>query len=136
MDKLNEKLKSDFGIFLYKILGDIMILLLLSLALLLLSEGIMPGLVSSFLSFTRLILIIFAVLGGIIYLGKLNEISFDLENKKTVFLGGFLVFSVMLIVNSILKFSLIEIGIITIASIFLLFYLYRNYLTESEISKV
>lgn len=136
MDKLNEKLKSDFGIFLYKILGDIMILLLLSLALFLLSEGIMPGLVSSFLSFTRLILIIFAVLGGIIYLGKLNEISFDLENKKTVFLGGFLVFSVMLIVNSILKFSLIEIGIITIASIFLLFYLYRNYLTESEISKV
>ena len=133
MDKLNEKLKSDFGIFLYKILGDIMILLLLSLALLLLSEGIMPGLVSSFLSFTRLILIIFAVLGGIIYLGKLNEISFDLENKKTVFLGGFLVFSVMLIVNSILKFSLIEIGIITIASIFLLFYLYKNYLTESEI---
>lgn len=133
MDKLNEKLKSDFGIFLYKILGDIMVLLLLSLALLLLSEGIMPGLVSSFLSFTRLILIIFAVLGGIIYLGKLNEISFDLENKKTVFLGGFLVFSVMLIVNSILKFSLIEIGIITIASIFLLFYLYKNYLTESEI---
>ena len=132
MDKLNEKLKSDFGIFLHKILGDILALLLLSLGLLLVAEGIMPGLVSSFLSFTRLILVIFAVLGTVIYLGKLNGIAFESENKKTALFYGLIIFSVVLIINSLLKFALWEIGIITIASIFLLYYIYKNFLASNK----
>ena len=130
MDKLQEKLIGNLGIFLYKILSDILALLLVSFALLLISEGIMPGLASAHLSFTRLSLIIFAVLGGVIYLGKINEISFEFGNKKTALSCGLIVFAVILIVNSMLKFDWWEIAVITIVSIALLFFLYKNFLSE------
>ena len=133
MDKLNkqlEKLKGNSGIFLYKILNDILALLLVSFALLLISEGVMPGLASAHMSFTRLTLIIFAVLGAAIYLGKINGIGFEVSNKKTALFYGLIIFSVILIVNSMLKFDWWEIAAITIASIILLFYFYKNFFTE------
>ncbi len=126
MDKVNNKLTGNFGIFLYKIFNDILVLLLLSYAMLLIAEGIMPGLVSAYLSFTRLTLLLFAVLGSVLYLGKLNNISFEFENKKTALFCGLIIFSILLIINSLLKFTWIEIGIITTASIVLLIYLNKN----------
>jgi len=129
MDKISEKLKGNLGIFLYKIFNDILILLLISCVLLLISEGIIPGLVSAYLSFIKLILLVFAVIGGIIYLGKLNDIGFEFSKRKTALFYGLIIFSVILIINSLLKFTWWEIGIITIASIFLLFYLYKNFKT-------
>ncbi len=126
MDKVNNKLTGNFGIFLYKIFNDILVLLLLSYAMLLIAEGIMPGLISAYLSFTRLTLLLFAVLGSVLYLGKLNNISFEFENKKTALLYGLIIFSILLIINSLLKFTWLEIGIITTASIVLLIYLNKN----------
>jgi hypothetical protein len=128
MDKINRIMKSDLGIFLHKILGDILIVLLISFSLLLISEGLMPGLVSAYLSFTKLTVLVFAVVGGIIYLGKLNEISFEIGNNKTALFGGLMLFSILLMINSLLKFTWWEIGIITIASIFLLIYLRKNFM--------
>jgi hypothetical protein len=128
METINKKLTGNLGIFLYKIFNDILILLLVSYALLLVSEGIMPGLVGAYLSFTRLTLLVFAIFGVILYLGKLNAISFELDNKKTALFYGLLIFSVILMINSLLKFTWIEIGVITTASIFLLLYLKRNFL--------
>jgi len=136
MDKIQEKLIGNWGIFLYKMLNDILALLFVSFAMLLLSEGMMPGLISAHLSFTRLILIIFAVLGMIVYLGKINGIGFEMNNKKTALLYGFIIFAVILIINSMLKFDWWEIAIIAITSIFLLFYLYKNFLAESESIKI
>jgi len=132
MDKVSKQFKGDMGIFLYKILGDILTLLLVSFAMLLFSEGIMPGLISAHLSFTRLALIIFAVLGAVIYLGKINEISFEMSNKKTALSCGLIIFAVILIINSMLKFDWWEIGIITITSVLLLYYLYKNFLNEKN----
>lgn len=128
MDKLTKIFKSNLGIFLYKILNDILLILIVFFAMLLVSEGIMPGLVSAYMSFTRLTLIIFAVLGTAIYLGKLNGIDFEFTDKKTALFCGLMIFSILLIVNSLLKFNWWEIGIITIGSIFLLSYLYKNFI--------
>lgn len=128
--EIRNKLKGEMGIFLYKILNNILGLLLVSFALLLVSEGILPGMASVHLSFTKLTLIIFAVLGSIIYLGKINEINFEFTNKKTVILYGLVILSVILIVNSMLKFAWWEITTITIASIFLSYYLKNNLLDE------
>jgi hypothetical protein len=130
MDKLNNIFRSNLGIFLYKIFNDILVLFLLSYAMLLIAEGIMPELVSAYLSFTRLTLLLFAVLGSVLYLGKLNNISFEFENKKTALLYGLIIFSILLIINSLLKFTWLEIGIITTASILLLFYSYKNFFKE------
>lgn len=132
MDKINNLFRSELGIFLYKILNDILVLLLISYAMLLVSEGIMPGLVGAYLSFTKLTLLVFAIMGAIIYLGKLNNISFELENKKTVLFYSLIIFSIILIINSLLKFTWIEIGIITIASLFLLYFLYNNFFIEKN----
>jgi len=126
MDKIKKILIGEMGVFSYKILNDILALLLVSFALLLIIEGVMPGLASAHMSFTRLLLIIFAALGMIIYLGKINEIKFEVENKKTVLFYGLIIFAIILIVNSILKFDWWEIAIITIVSVFLLYYLYEN----------
>ncbi|MFA5776897.1 MAG: hypothetical protein WC906_00395 [Parcubacteria group bacterium] len=133
MDKVSKKFRGNLGIFLYKILSDILSLLLVFFALLLVSEGVMPGLASSHLSFTRLSLIIFAVLGSVIYLGKINEISFEMSNKKTALSCGLIVFAVILIINSMLKFDWWEIAVITIAAILLLFYLYKNFISEKDV---
>ena len=126
--KIHSKLTGDFGVFLYKILSDILMLLLVVFALLLVSESVMPGLASSHMSFTRLSLVIFATLGMIIFLGKINEIEFEITNKKTVIFYGLMILSVILIVNSMLKFTWPEISIITIASFFLLYYLNKNFI--------
>ncbi|MFH0969666.1 MAG: hypothetical protein V1804_04115 [Patescibacteria group bacterium] len=128
MDRINKMMKGDFGIFLHKILGDVLAVLLISFFLLLISEGMLPGLFSAYLSFTKLTMLIFAVLGGIIYLGKLNGISFEINNKKTVLFGGLTIFSILLIINSLLKFAWWEIGVIAIISISLLFYFHKNFL--------
>jgi hypothetical protein len=133
MDRINIFFKSQLGIFLYKILNDILILILISFFLLLISEGLMPGLISAYMSFTRLTLIIFAVLGMIIYLGKINGISFEFSNKKTALFGGLIAFSILLIINSLLKFAWLEIGIITIASILLLYYSYKNIIESKSL---
>ncbi len=127
MDKLREKLKGNLGIFLHKILNDILILLLISYALLLVSEGVIPGLVGAYLSFTKLTLLVFAILGGIIYLGRLNDIGFEFNKKKTALFYGLIIFFIILAINSLLKFTWWEIATITIASIFLLCYLNKNF---------
>jgi hypothetical protein len=126
--KIQLKLNGNLGIFLYKILNDILWLLIISYILLLISEGIIPGLISAYMSFTRLTFIIFAVLGATAYLGKTNDIRFEFGSKKTVLFYGLVIFSVILIINSLLKFAWWEIAAITISSIFLLFYLDKNLL--------
>ncbi len=132
MDKFNNMLKGNLGIFLYKILNDILALLFVTFALLLIFEGVMPGLVSAYMSFTRLLLIIFAVLASVIYLGKINEIKFEVENKKTALFYGLIIFAIILIVNSILKFDWWEITVITLTSITLLYYFYKNFLKNKS----
>ncbi len=135
--KIENGLKGNFGIFLYKIFSDILALLLVSYLLLLISEGVMPGLATAHLSFTRLTLIIFSVLGIVIYTGTLNNITFKLDNKpltifqkargkKAAAIASIVVLSVILTMNSLLKFAWWEIGVITIATIAAIFYLYKN----------
>lgn len=126
MKNLKKIITGEAGIFFYKLLNDVLTLLIISFALLLISESVLPGLVSSYFSFTRLTVLIFAALTGITYLGKLNKISFVDENKKTVMLYGLIIFSIPLIINSLLKFAWWEIAIISIAAFATIFYLNKT----------
>jgi hypothetical protein len=132
MEIINKKITGNFGIFLYKILGDILTVLLVALALLILSESLMPGLVSVYLSFTRLILAVFAVLASMIYLGKINNLSFDRKKEKTAFWSGLMFFFAVLTINALLKFSVWEIAIIATTSIFLIYYLSEKFFANSK----
>lgn len=124
---IEKKLKGELGIFFYKIFNDILVLLLVAFSLLLVSESVLPGMVSAYLSFTDVVFMLLSALGMIAYLGKINGLSFEFDNKKTALLGGLMLFSILLIINSLLKFDWWEITIITIAAIFFLSYLYKNF---------
>lgn len=110
----------------YKLLVDILSLTMLVFAANLLAEGLAPGYLSGYLSFTKLTGVVFLLLVAIIYLGKRIDISFA---KKPLDENKFLVFSAImglaLIVNSSRNLSWIEIGITSASMIFIAFYLYQ-----------
>ncbi len=127
MDNQDNKTTNLWLIIVYKLLNDVIFLLLIFFALAFLAEGLIPGFVSAHLNFTKLAIIIFAILGVIIYLGRKLKTEFEapqrVSKKWVIFLA---VFSILLIVNSLLKFGWKEIIIIALATFLIFFYLYRD----------
>lgn len=118
----------------YKLLYDLLFLLLITFALILTAEGVLPGLVSSKISFSKVIILIFLTLASIAYLGKNLHITYS-EKKinKIKILPILILFSFLLIGNSLLKFSFWENIIITLTTLFVFFLLYEIiYTTETN----
>ncbi|GBE16728.1 hypothetical protein BMS3Abin15_00550 [bacterium BMS3Abin15] len=110
----------------YKLLNETLLLLLLIYGLILIAEGVIPGFVTSHLSFMELTLVIFANLGAIIYLGKKNDFlyaDFDIKHSKMIFV--LVALSFLLIGNSLLKFNLLENLVITLVSLSIFYYFYK-----------
>lgn len=127
MDNRSNKTINPWLIVSYKLLHDIIFLLSTVFALLLIAEGIVPGFISAHLNTTKMAIIIFAVLGVIIYLGRKLKIKFEalqqMSKKWIIFLA---IFSMLLIINSLLRFDWKEIIIIALATFLVFFYLYRE----------
>lgn len=127
MDNQDNETTNLWLIIVYKLLNDVIFLLLIFFALAFLAEGLIPGFVSTHLNFTKLAIIIFAVLGLIIYLGRKLKIEFEAPQrtgkKWTVFLAAFFM---LLIANSLLKFGWKEMIIIALATFLIFFCLYRE----------
>lgn len=126
--KINKILNKDLSILLYKIFNDTLFLLIVAYLLLLLAEGLLPGFSSSFLSFTKLTLLVFANLGLVIYLGKMNNVSFpafDIKKNK-LWVVLYLIFFIFLLIRALYKFSAWEIVTIVIISLLTLYYLYKT----------
>lgn len=125
--KLNSKTRSSWLIIVYKLLNDILFLLLISFALFLVAESMLPGFVSVHFSIVKTAIIIFAVPGLIIYLGRKLKIEFEapqkISKKWIIFLA---IFSMLLIINSLLRFDWKEILIIALATFLIFLYLYRD----------
>jgi hypothetical protein len=130
MNKQLEKL-------IYKLLVDILSLSLLVFFINLLFEGVVPGYISSHLSFTKLIIFIVLVIFGIAYLGKRNEIWYDAslnqslkQNKITVFL---LIVGITLIINSLFGLGCFESLIVIISTAFILYSFFQIlFFTEKD----
>ena len=129
MDNRNNKIINPWLMVSHKLLHDVIFLLLIVFALLLVAEGIAPGFVSAHLNTAKLAILIFAVLGLIIYSGKKLKIEFEAPrtaNKKwIIFLA---IFSILLVTNSLIKFDWEEIIIIVLATFLVFFFLYREIL--------
>ena len=131
----NKRTNKKFPALVYKILNDILALLLIALFLFLLAESILPGIISTHFSFLKLIMIILAVLGLIIFLGKQNNFQFSGLDKKNLLAGRqirlivitAIIFFLALAANSLFKFSPWEILIITPLSCFVLIYFYKTF---------
>jgi hypothetical protein len=110
----------------YKLLYDALLLLLVSFIAMLVAEGALPGLVSSHISFSKIILVIFLVLGGIIFIGSKFHLIYEKPDiKKNKLLPVLILFTFLLIGNSLLKFALWENMIITLATLFFFFLFYQ-----------
>lgn len=128
MDNI-EKIKNLSAIA-YKLLTDILFLLLAVYFFLLVSEAVLPGFVSARLSFTKLTLLVLADLAAIAYLGKKNNFiqeDSEIKNKKLIFIFAFLFAA--LAANSLLKFGVAENLIITLSALAILFYFFKIFKT-------
>lgn len=119
----------QFELLAYKLFYDALFLTLLFLTGLLVAEGLVPGLVAGFVSFTKVIFVIVFLLSGTIFLGKRNTILFPVENYTFIFkskvIGALLILSTILTANALFKFSWWEIIIGTVSSALIFIYLFR-----------
>lgn len=110
----------------YKLLHDAMFLILLTFAGLLFSDALLPGLVTSKISFTKITLLLVLVMTLTGFLGKKLGISYpQAKANKSRLLPMLVLFSFLLIGNSLLKFTLWQNIVITLATLFIFFLFYE-----------
>jgi hypothetical protein len=125
-------ISQDTFIVIYKLLHDALLLLLASFAAMLIAEGALPGIISEHISLARFAVVILAVLGAIVWIGKKFQITYEKPAiKKNRLLPVLILLAFLLIGNSLLKFALWENMFITLATLFLFFLLYQV-IFESE----
>ena len=116
-------------VIIYKLLYDVLFLLLLVFAALMIADSLLPGFLSGHLSFTKIIFLIFVNLLLIFYFDKKINTSQKNETPKKpgkYFLSGLVVFMILLIIVSLLKFSWSSIAVITSTSLLVAYYLYKS----------
>ncbi|MEI7891235.1 MAG: hypothetical protein WCI36_04705 [bacterium] len=117
----------------YKLSYDLLFLLLLTFIAVLGAEGLLPGLISSKISFTKITIGIFAVMILITWLGENLQITYAKVNlNRNKIIPIFTLFSFLLIGNSLLKFALWENIIITLATLGVFFLLYEIIFADKE----
>ncbi|KKP96325.1 MAG: hypothetical protein US25_C0074G0003 [Candidatus Moranbacteria bacterium GW2011_GWE1_36_7] len=110
----------------YKLLHDLLLLMLVSFAGFLVIEGLLPGLLTSKISFSKIVIGIIIILASIVYLGKNFNITYQQAKIHTSkMLSGLVLFSFLLIGNSMLKFNFWENLVITLATLLILFLFYE-----------
>jgi uncharacterized membrane protein len=115
----------------YKLLHDFLALLLFTFAATLVAEGLLPGLISSKISFSKMTISIFLVLALIAYLGKNLNITYSrIKKSKNKYMPMIVFLSFLLIGNSLLKFSLWENILITLITLFIFSQLYDLLFSE------
>lgn len=102
----------------YKLLADLLFLLLFFFTLTLIADGLIPGIVSSHISFLKIVILITLNLGALYFVGAAAEISLSEErpNKKTIAFLAML--ALLLILNGVFKLNLyLAIFILAVTSI-------------------
>ena len=122
----NISISKNTFILMYKLFYDALSLALLSFAGVLVAEGLLPGLITSKISISKILIAIILILSVIIYLGKNLDITYDQPKiNKNKILSSLVLFSFLLIGNSMLKFSLWENIIITLSTLLFFFLFYE-----------
>jgi hypothetical protein len=110
----------------YKILHDILLLILIAFAGILVADALLPGIISSKISFSKMTIALILTSSLIAYLGNHLQISYAEEKiNKSKILPILILFSFLLIGNSLLKFTLWQNIMITIISLILFFLFYE-----------
>lgn len=125
--------KKDSLLLAYKLLYDLLLLLLLTFTGTLIAEGLLPGLVSSKISFSKLTLSLILTLALIVWLGKKLDITYSqIKINKSKILPLLVMLSFLLIGNSLLKFSFWENIIITLSTLFAFFLFFELFYSSED----
>lgn len=117
----------------YKLLHDALLLVLLAFLATLVADALLPGLITSKVSFSKITLILVITVSLIIYLGKTLSISYSqIKINKNKILPALILFSFLLIGNSMLKFPFWENIIITLVTLLIFFLLYELIFSSEE----
>lgn len=117
----------------YKLLHDALLLVLLAFLATLVADALLPGLITSKVSFSKITLILVITVSLIIYLGKTLSISYpQIKINKNKILPALILFSFLLIGNSMLKFPFWENIIITLVTLLIFFLLYELIFSSEE----
>ncbi len=123
----------NFLLLTYKLLQDALYILLFSFTIILIAEGLLPGIVTSHLSLAKLAIVLIATLTAIVFLGrKLGYTYAKTRLTKSRLLPVLIMISFLLIGNSLLRFKLWENIIITILTLFVFIFIYHLLLSDSE----
>jgi len=120
------KLNQNSIIIIYKLLVDLLFIILFFFALTLLAEGLIPGIVSTHISFSRIIILSFLNIFAIYFVGNFSKINIAPQktNKKTTIFMA--VFGIILVFNSMLKLNLILALTILFLIIISSYLIYKN----------
>jgi hypothetical protein len=104
--KLQHRPNKENLILAYKILHDILFVVLVFFTMAMIAEGVLPGIVTDHISFTKIIIFIFINLLAIYVLGSFLSVnvSDSRPSKKTAL--PLLFVSILLIFNSLLKINI------------------------------
>jgi hypothetical protein len=99
----------------------------------LVAEGLLPGLISSKISFSKITILLIIIFTLITYLGKNLGITYEkLKINNNKLLPFIIISSFLLIGNSLLKFTFWENSIITITTLFIFFLFYEIIFSSKE----
>lgn len=114
-------------VIIYKLLYDALFLFLFSLAMMLIAEGALPGLISDHISLLKIALAALIIMSAIVWLGKNLQFTFESgTTKKSKLMPVLILFTFLLIGNSLLKFAFWENLVITTLTLIVLFILYNS----------
>lgn len=127
------EIKKETSMIIYKLLYDALFLTIVSFTGMLLIDGLLPGFISSHISFAKITILIIFLLGTIAWIGNKFQVVYDLPKVKKNKLLPFLVLvSFLMIGNSMLKFALWANIVITLIVIVVFFLIYELIFLEKE----
>lgn len=118
--------KRENALIAYKLLYDVLFLSFIYFTSMLIAEGALPGVISSHLSFTSIVMVILLTLLSIIFIGRKLQITYASPLiKKNKLLPALIFLAFLLLGNSLLKFAFWENILIVLSTLFLFFLFYQ-----------
>ena len=134
--KLNNQTKKQLALLTYKLSNDALSLWLAVFFAFLVLEGLVPGYFAAFLSFTKIIFILFVLLAGIAWLGRRNRLAFDFteagslrKNKSAI---AALVIAALLIINASKSLGIFAIAVVAVVALLILILFYEIFILQEK----
>ena len=121
-----------FWLMAHALLSDAVSLMLLVFVGFMTLEALIPGIITSHISMAKFLFVIIALLFAQIVIGQKHTITFTITKNNRWFIKALLFWSLLLILNALLKFPIYAIIIITLLTIAIVCLFYQLFLPQSK----